>query len=105
MGRLAGDLPVGSTGHNRSSAARRFPLDGRQASVIEEWANVMNTPRQSNKYHPRPMAVSQTLEIERLFVWLQNFLRLVVRYEDAENFLGMLYVGWCLILLSKGKSA
>jgi transposase len=30
-------------------------------------------------------------KIERLFAWLQNFRRLVVRYErHAENFLGML---------------
>ncbi|HVH87866.1 MAG TPA: IS5 family transposase, partial [Terriglobales bacterium] len=39
-------------------------------------------------------------KIERLFAWLQNFRRLVVRYERyAENFLGMLYLGCCLILL------
>jgi transposase len=39
-------------------------------------------------------------EIERLFAWLQNFRRLVVRYERyAENFLGMLYLGRCVILL------
>src|SRR5438552_17341326 len=36
--------------------------------------------------------------IERLFAWLQNFRRLVVRYERyAENFLGMLYLGCCVI--------
>lgn len=39
-------------------------------------------------------------KIERLFAWLQNFRRLVVRYERyAENFLGLLYLGCCLILL------
>jgi transposase len=39
-------------------------------------------------------------KIERLFAWLQNFRRLVVRYERyAENFLGMLYLACCLILL------
>ncbi|MBV8477114.1 MAG: IS5 family transposase, partial [Acidobacteria bacterium] len=38
-------------------------------------------------------------KIERL-AWLQNFRRLVVRYERyAENFLGMLYLGCCIILL------
>jgi transposase len=38
--------------------------------------------------------------IERLFAWLQNFRRLVVRYERyAENFLGMLHLGCCIILL------
>jgi transposase len=39
-------------------------------------------------------------KIERLFAWLQNFRRLVVRYERyADNFLGMLYLGCCVILL------
>ena len=38
--------------------------------------------------------------IERLFAWLQNFRRLVTRYERyAENFLGMAHLGCCLILL------
>ena len=39
-------------------------------------------------------------KIERLFAWLQNLRRLVVRYEHhAENFLGMLHLGCCVILL------
>ena len=39
-------------------------------------------------------------KIERLFAWLQNYRRLVVRYERyVENFLGMLYLACCLILL------
>ena len=39
-------------------------------------------------------------KIERLFAWLQNFRRLVVRYErHAENFLGMLHLASSLILL------
>ena len=37
--------------------------------------------------------------IERLFAWLQNFRRLVVRYEyKDENFLSMAQLG-CIILL------
>jgi len=39
-------------------------------------------------------------KVERLFAWLQNFRRIVVRYERvAENFLGMLHVACSLILL------
>jgi len=39
-------------------------------------------------------------KIERLFAWFQNFRRIVVRYERfAENFLGMLHLACCLILL------
>lgn len=39
-------------------------------------------------------------KIERLFAWLQNFRRLVVRYEHhVENFHGMLQLASSLILL------
>ena len=41
-------------------------------------------------------------KVERLFAWLQNFRRLVVRYEyKAENFLGMAQLGCIMILLRK----
>jgi transposase len=49
--------------------------------------------RRLRRYHRR-------WKIERLFAWLQNFRRLVVRYERyAENFLGMLHLGCRVILL------
>ena len=39
-------------------------------------------------------------KIERLFAWFHDFRRIVVRYERlAENFLGMLHLASCLILL------
>jgi len=39
-------------------------------------------------------------KVERLFAWLQNFRRLVVRYEyHAENFLGLVQLAWAIILL------
>ena len=42
-------------------------------------------------------------KVERLFAWLQNFRRLVVRYEyKAENFLGIAQPGCTVILLRKG---
>ena len=41
-------------------------------------------------------------KIERLFAWLQNFRRLVVRYEyHVENFLGFVHLGCMLILLRR----
>ena len=40
-------------------------------------------------------------KIERLFAWLQNFRRLVTRYErHAENFLAFVQLG-CIIILSR----
>jgi transposase len=39
-------------------------------------------------------------KVERLFAWLQNFRRLVVRYEhDVMNFLGFVHLGCIVILL------
>ncbi len=39
-------------------------------------------------------------EIERLFAWLGNYRRLVVRYEhNIDNFLGFVHLGCILILL------
>ena len=39
-------------------------------------------------------------KIERLFAWLFNFRRLVVRYEyHAENFQGLVHLGATIILL------
>jgi transposase len=39
-------------------------------------------------------------KIERLFAWMYNFRRLVVRWEyHAENFLGFVHLGCAIILL------
>lgn len=41
-------------------------------------------------------------KIERLFAWLQNFRRLVVRYEyHLKNFLAMVQLGCAVILLRR----
>ena len=41
-------------------------------------------------------------KIERLFAWLGNFRRLVVRYERrVENFLGFVHLGCIIILLKR----
>jgi transposase len=41
-------------------------------------------------------------KVERLFAWLQNFRRLVVRYEyRADNFLGMVHLAIALILVRR----
>jgi transposase len=41
-------------------------------------------------------------KIERLFAWLQNFRRLVTRWEyDVHNFLGFVQLGCIVILLRR----
>lgn len=43
-------------------------------------------------------------KVERLFAWLQQFRRLVVRYEwHEENFLGFAHLGCLKILLRQFK--
>ena len=40
--------------------------------------------------------------VERLFAWLQNFRRLVVRYEyHLKNFLAMIQLAYIVILLRR----
>jgi transposase len=62
-------------------------------------------PHRRNRKNPtqdrrRLKRYQRCWKIERLFAWLQNFRRLVVRYErHAENFLGMLHLASSLILL------
>jgi len=41
-------------------------------------------------------------KVERLFAWLQNFRRILVRYEyHADNFLGFVQLGCIVILLRR----
>ena len=59
--------------------------------------NRKNAPTQDG----RPLRrYKRRWKVERLFAWLQNFRRLVVRYEyHWQNFLGFLHLGCIVILL------
>jgi len=66
----------------------------------------MIAPHRGNRKKPatqdgRPLRrYRRRYKVERLFAWLQNFRRLVVRYEyHQENFLGFVHLGCILILL------
>lgn len=62
-------------------------------------------PHRSNRRHVtqdgRPLRrYRRRWKIERLFAWLQNFRRLVTRWEHrAENYLGFVQLGCVVILL------
>ncbi len=78
------------------------PLD----RELEALGIEMIAPHRSNRKKPktqdgRPLRrYRKRWKVERLFAWLQNFRRLVVRYEYyQENFLGMLQLGCIVILL------
>jgi transposase len=56
--------------------------------------NITQDGRQLRRYCRR-------WKIERLFAWLQNFRRLVSRYErHVENFLAFVQLG-CIVILSR----
>jgi transposase len=56
--------------------------------------NITQDGRQLRRYCRR-------WKIERLFAWLQNFRRLVTRYEHhVENFLAFVQLG-CIVILSR----
>ena len=80
------------------------PLDDR---LLNERGVELIAPHRSSRRRPatqdgRPLRrYRKRWQIERLFAWLQNFRRLVTRYEhNALNFLGFVQLG-CLVILSR----
>jgi transposase len=78
------------------------PLDAELATLGIE----MIAPHRAARKKPatqdgRPLRrYRRRWKVERLFAWLQNFRRLVVRHEYyAENFLGFVRLGCIVILL------
>lgn len=79
------------------------PLDARLAA---ERGIELIAPHRSNRYRPqtqdgRPLRrYRRRWKVERLLGWLQNFRRLVTRYErHAQNFLAFVQLGCLMILL------
>jgi transposase len=65
-------------------------------------------PHKSNRKQPATQdgrilrRYKKRWKVERLFAWLQNYRRLVVRYEyHLKNFLAMVQLGCILILLRR----
>jgi transposase len=80
------------------------PLD----ETLEEQGIEMIAPHRTNRKKRKTQdgrklrRYKRRWKVERLFAWLQNFRRLVVRYEyKDENFLGMAQLGCIVILLRK----
>jgi transposase len=79
------------------------PLDQR---LLQAHGMELIAPHKANRKKPQTQdgrvlrRYKRRWKVERLFAWLHNFRRLVVRYEfHAENFLGMLQLGCAIILL------
>jgi transposase len=78
------------------------PLD----AALREKGIEMIAPHRRNRRRPKTQdgrklrRYKRRWKIERLFAWLGNFRRLVVRYERrAENYLGFVRLGCIVILL------
>lgn len=78
------------------------PLD----KELQEQGLELIAPHKSNRKKARTQdgralrRYKRRWKVERLFAWLQNFRRILVRYEyHAENYLGFVHLGCMLILL------
>ena len=85
---------------------KAYDSDTLDEQLAEERNVEMIAPHKTNRRKPvtkdgRPMRrYKRRWKIERLFAWLQNFRRLVVRYEyHLRNFLAMVQLGCIVILL------
>jgi transposase len=78
------------------------PLD----KELREQEVELIAPQKSNRKKPATQdgrklrRYKRRWKVERLFAWLQNFRRILVRYEyHDENYLGFVHLGCMLILL------
>ena len=84
---------------------KAYDSDRLDAELMQNYGTEMIAPNRINRRIPtqdgRPLRrYLRRWKIERLFAWLFNFRRLVVRYEyHAENFQGFVHLGAILILL------
>jgi transposase len=101
-------LDAGFTGEipNRLIGDKAYDSDSLDERLRNDWGTEMIAPHRRGRKRPktqdgRPLRrYRRRWKVERLFAWLQNFRRLVVRYEHhAENFLAMVQLGCIVILL------
>jgi transposase len=83
---------------------KAYDSDKLDKALMQNFGTEMIAPNRENRRQTqdgRPLRrYVRRWKIERLFAWLFNFRRLVVRYEfHAENFLGFLQLGAAVILL------
>ena len=84
---------------------KAYDSDGLDIRLLFERGVEMIAPHRGGRKRPKTQdgrklrRYRRRWKVERLFAWLQNFRRLVVRYEyHAENFLGMVQLACILIL-------
>lgn len=87
---------------------KAYDSDKLDIQLMEERNVALISPHKINRRKPatqdgRPLRrYKRRWKIERLFAWLQNFRRLVVRYEyHLQNFHAMVQLGCAVILLRR----
>jgi transposase len=84
---------------------KAYDSDKLDEDLLENFGVEMIAPHRGGRRVPtqdgRPLRrYVRRWKVERMFAWLYNFRRLVVRYEyHVENFQGFLHLGAALILL------
>ena len=84
---------------------KAYDSDALDEQLMQNYGTEMIAPNKANRRVPtqdgRPLRrYVRRYKIERLFAWLFNFRRLVVRYEyHAENFQGFVHLAAAVILL------
>ena len=97
--RIVSDVP------ERLIGDKAYDSDRLDRELMQDYGTEMIAPNRQNRkvqtQDGRPLRrYVRRWKIERLFAWLFNFRRLVVRYEyHAENFQGFLHLGAAVILL------
>ena len=87
---------------------KAYDSDELDLRLEEERGVELIAPHRNNRIQPHSQdgrtlrRYKRRWKIERLFAWLQNFRRLVVRYEyHLQNFLAMVQLGCIVILLRR----
>ena len=85
---------------------KAYDSDKLDCQLRDERGVEMVAPHRNGRKRPRTQdgrklrCYRRRWRVERLFAWLQNFRRLVVRYEyHADNFLGFVQLGCAIIML------
>jgi transposase len=85
---------------------KAYDSDTLDDDLLKKHGVEMIAPHRRNRTKPKTQdgrklrRYKRRWKVERLFAWLQNFRRLVVRYErHADNFLAFLLLACSIILL------
>lgn len=99
-GRFLADYPL------RLIGDKAYDSDSLDERLMKRWAIEVIAPHRGNRRRPptqdgRPLRRRRRRwQVERLFAWLHNFRRVVVRWERTpDNYLAFLHLGCAIILL------